>query len=354
LPWKGARIDAGEVGRRLGVRYLLEGSIREAGSRVRINCQLIDTATGKHLWPDRYDGANDDLLKLQDEIVESTIGAIEPNLLRAEAERARTTRIEDIRAHHYYVRAIGLMAPAFTNPAGGALDEARNLLAQAIELDPKYSPALALSGYFEAKAFMFGHRADQKHALDLVERALKADPDEPLALGCFGFVSANSRGDLDRAAAYIDRALALNANSPLLWNFAGEVAMYIGDHDRAIECLLRSMRLNPLDHRTITNAAYLAFAHFMKRQPEEAVRWAQRAVIVAPNPLSYRILAATLAEAGRIEEARDAAAELLKQQPNSCLSRSRGASYRQREDLELYVSALAKAGLPEEPTGKLN
>ena len=350
---KGLRIDAGEAGRRLGVRYLLEGSIREAGDRVRINCQLIDTTTGKHIWADRFDGATDDLLKLQDAIVESTIGAIEPNLLRAEAERARTTRIEDIRAHHYYLRATSLMGPAFTNPAGGALDEARNLLAKAVELDPGYAPALALAGYFEAKASMFGQRADQKHALDLVERALKVDPEEPLALGSFGFVSANTRGDLDRAAAYIDRALALNANSPLLWNFAGEVAMYIGDHDRGIECLLRSMRLNPLDQRTIMNAAYLAFAHLMKRQPEEGVRWAQRAVILAPNPLSYRILAATLAEAGRIEEARDAAAELLKLQPNSCLSRSRGASYRRREDLELYVSALAKAGLPEEPTGKL-
>ncbi len=129
--------------------------------------------------------------------------------------------------------------------------------------------------------------------------------------------------------------------------------MYIGDHDRAIECLHRSMRLNPLDQRTIINAAYLAFAYFLKHQPEEGLRWAQRAVVLAPNPLSYRILTATLAEAGRIDEAREAATELLKLQPNSCLSRSRGARYRRREDLDLYVSALAKAGLPEEPTGKL-
>ncbi len=350
---KGLRIDAGEAGRRLGVRYLLEGSIREAGNRIRINCQLIDTTTQKHIWADRFDSPTDDLLQLQDGIVESTVGAIEPNLLRAEAERSRTTRVEDIRAHHYYLRATSLMAPALTNPAGGALDEARSLLARAIQLDPNYAPALALAGYFEAKAHMFGRQADQQHALDLVERALQADPEEPLALGGFGFVSANSRGDLDRAAAYIDRALALNANSPLLWNFAGEVAMYVGDHDRAIECLHRSMRLNPLDQRTITNAAYLAFAYFLKRLPEEAVRWAQRAVILAANPLSYRILAATLADAGRIDEAREATAELLKLQPNSCLRRSRGANYRLLEDVDHYVSALARAGLPEEPTGKL-
>ncbi|MFA1625040.1 hypothetical protein ACDY96_20295 [Rhizobium mongolense] len=129
--------------------------------------------------------------------------------------------------------------------------------------------------------------------------------------------------------------------------------MYIGEHDRAIECLHRSMRLNPLDQRTITNAAYLAFAHLFGRQPKEAVSWAQRAVVLAPNPLSYRILAASLAEAGRIDEARNATVELLKLQPISCLRRSRGANYRRPEDLDLYVQALRKAGLPEEPTGEI-
>lgn len=249
------------------------------------------------------------------------------------------------------------MAGALTNPAGGALDEARGLLAKAVELDPGYAPALALAGYFEAKASLFGRHADgeagERHALDLVERAVRADPLEPLALGAYGFVSANASGDLDRAAAYIERALALNANSPLLWNFAGEVYMYIGEHDRAIECLHRSMRLNPLDQRTITNVAFLAFAHLFGRQPMEAVSWARRAVVLAPNPLSYRILAASLAEAGWIDEARDATIQLLKLQPNSCLRRSRGSNYRRPEDLELYVQALRKAGLPEEPTGEL-
>jgi hypothetical protein len=113
------------------------------------------------------------------------------------------------------------------------------------------------------------------------------------------------------------------------------------------------MRLNPLDQRTITNAAFLAFAHLLRRLPKEAVPWAQRAVVLAPNPLSYRILAASLAEAGRIEEARDATVELLKLQPNSCLRRSRGSNYRRPKDLEVYVQALRKAGLPEEPTGEL-
>jgi tetratricopeptide (TPR) repeat protein len=260
-------------------------------------------------------------------------------------------------AFHLYLRAMALMGEAFTNPTGGAIDEARELLTRAVELAPNYAPALALAGYFEAKAGLFGRHADkeagERHALDLVERAVRADPDEPLALGAYGFVSANTRGDLDKAVAYIDRATTLNSNSPLLWNFAGEVSMYIGEHERAIRCLHRSMRLNPLDQRTITNETYLAFAHFFCHQSDEAVRLAQRAATIAPNPVSYRILAASLAETGRIDEARSAASELVRIQPNSCLQRSRGANYRRREDLDLYVEALRKAGLPEEPTGKL-
>jgi TolB-like protein/class 3 adenylate cyclase/Flp pilus assembly protein TadD len=350
---KGLKLDAGEAGRRLGVRYLLEGSIRRAGERVRISSQLIEASSGAHIWADHFDGRLDDLLDLQDDIVSATIGAIEPRLLRAEAERARSARPDDMRSHHYYLRAISLMAAAFANPAGEALDEGRSLLTKAIDLDPEYAPALALAGFFEAKASVFGHEADAKKAIDLAERAVRADPDEPFALGAYGFVLAAEGGDLDRALTYIDRALDLNANSPLLWNFAGDVCMYIGDHDRAIECLHRSMRLNPLDQRTITNAAYLAFAHFFRREPEEAVRWAQRAILIAPNSLSYRILAASLAEAGRLDEARDATCELLKLQPNSCLQRSRGSNYRRAEDRSLYVESLRKAGLPEEPTGKL-
>jgi TolB-like protein/class 3 adenylate cyclase/Flp pilus assembly protein TadD len=355
---RGLKIDAAEIGRRLGVRYLLEGSIRRAGSKLRITAQLIDTGNNSHIWADRFEGTEDGLFDLQDEIVSSTIGAIEPKLLNAEAERARGARAEDARAHHFYLRATSLMGTALANPSSGALDEARELLRQAIEMDPGYAPVLALAAYFEAKAVLFGrHKDDQagrRLALELAERAVQADREDPMALGAYGFVSANAAaGDVHRGAIYLDRALALNANSPLLWNFAGEVQMYLGNHERAVECLHRSMRLNPLDQRTVTNASYLAFAHLFLRHAEEAVRWAQRAVLIAPNPLSYRILAASLAEAGRIEEARDAARELLKLQPNSCLQRSRKANYSRSEDLELYVSALQKAGLPEEPTGHL-
>jgi adenylate cyclase len=350
-------LDAREAGRRLGVRYLLEGSVRVTGQRVRVTGQLIDAESGVHIWADSVDRPLDDIFGLQDDIVASTVGAIEPSMLRAEAARARRTPPENLRAHHFYLRAVGLMGDAFTNPAGGALEEANALLARAIELDPTYAPALALAGYYEAKTSLFGRHADtaagKKHALELAERAVRADPEDPLALGAYGFVCANAAGDLDRAAAFAERALALNQNSPLLWNFAGEVRMYLGEHDRAIECFHRSMRLNPLDSRTITNAAYMAFAYLFRRQPEEAVRWAERAVLVARNPLSYRILAASLAAADRIEEARVVMTELLRLQPTSCLRRARGSNYRRPEDLEIYVESLRKAGAPEEPTGEL-
>jgi adenylate cyclase len=353
---KGQQVDARDAGWRLGVRYLLEGSVRYAHEQVRISGQLIDANTGLHLWAEHFDDRLDNLLDLQDRITASIVAAIEPNLLSAEAARTRFTRPDDMRAHHYYLRAVGLMAPAITDPEGGALDEARSLLQRAIELDGHYAPALAMAAFFEIKARAFGlaNYADgDERALSLAERAVRADPQEPLALGVYGFVRANVRGDLYPALDLVQRALSLNPSSALLWNFLGEVKMYVGEHDHAIECFHRSIRLNPLDQRTITNSAYLAFAHLLRREPEEAVRWATRAVVLAPNPVSYRALTASLAEAGRPEEARAAAAEVLRLQPNACLRRSRGSAYRRAEDLALYVNALRKAGLPEEPTGKL-
>ena len=225
-------------------RDSLEGSLRRLGPRVRITSQLIDAGSGAHLRADQFDGRADDLFDFLDEIVASTVGAIEPSLLCAEAERVRNWRPESMGAYQYYLRAMALMGHAFTNPTGGAIDEAREFLARAVELSPNYAPALALAGYFEAKAglrppFRQGGRREAR-AQDSVERAVTADPDEPLALGAYGFVSANSRGDLDKAAAYIERATTLNSNSPLLWNFAGEVSMYIGEHERAIRHLHRS------------------------------------------------------------------------------------------------------------------
>jgi adenylate cyclase len=284
---KGQPIDVREAGSRLGVRYLLEGSVQRSGQVVRIAAQLIDTTTGAHMWARRFDGKLDAIFDLQDEIVASTVAALEPLLLSVEGERAHRARPQDMRAHHYYLRANELIGAVSTNPTGGALENARALLAKAIELDPNYAPALALAGYFEVKAILHGRHPDPpsaaQYALDLVERAMRSDSTDPFALGFFGFVSANGGGDLDRAVVLVERALELNPNSPLLWNFAGEVQTYVGNHERAIECFHRSMRLNPLDPRTITNATYLAFSHLFLGQADEAVRWAQRAALFAPE-----------------------------------------------------------------------
>jgi TolB-like protein/class 3 adenylate cyclase/Flp pilus assembly protein TadD len=354
---KGQPVDVHEVGNRLGVRYLLEGSVRRSGQTLRITAQLIHVESGAHLWAERFEGKLEAVFDLQDQIVATTIAALEPHLLSAEGERARRARPEDMNAHQYYLRANQLIGAVSTNPIGGALEEARTLLAKAIELDPIYCPALALAGYFEAQALVFGRHPDlsagKRHAVDLVERAVRADGTDPFALGFFGFVSATEGGDLDRAVAFVERAVELNPNSSLLWHFAGSVQSYVGAHERAIECLHRSMRLNPLDQRTISNASNLAFAHLFLGQPEEAVRWAERAVLFAKNPPGLRILAASLAAAGRSDEARNVIQNLLEIQPNSCLSRSRTANYRRPEDLELYVESLRRAGLPEEPTGRL-
>jgi len=350
--FKGRRIDIRAAATQLGVRYVLEGSVRRAGERVRVTGQLIDAATGTHCWAHRFDGRLEDIFELQDEITALVVAAIEPSILRVEIEKARATRPEDLRAHHFYHRALDLMGVAFANALDERFDLARGYLARAIELDPNYAPALALAAFFETKALLFGQYSDraatEERALELGERAIRADPVDPMALGCYAFVLATMSEDLDRAAALVDRALAVSQNSPLIWSLSGEVRMYLGDHDTAIEHFQRAIRLNPLvDTWANWITTFMAFALFFKRRTEEALQCAEKAALTNRNPVTYRILAATRAEAGRIEAAHEAIQELLRLQPNSCLRRSRQSSYRRPEDLERYVEALRKAGLPE-------
>lgn len=347
--FKGQNVDVREAASRLGVRYVLEGSVRRGSQRVRITAQLIDASSGAHIWADQFDGKSEDVLDLQDQITASVVAAIEPNLLRAEIENARRMRPEDMAAYHYYLRALGLQTVTAADVEDDRFDEARDLLAKAIDLDSKFAPALALAAYFEAQAELFGRSSSAENALELAERAIRADPNDPIVLGYYGFVmTISSEPDaIERAAAVVDRALALNQNSPLIWSFSGEVRMYLGDHKTAIDHIRRSMRLNPLDTRTIWNATFLAYAHFFMRQPNEAVKWAERAVLTCRNPVTYRVLAIAHAAAGHLDTAHAAIQTLLKLQPNSSLSRSKGSAYKRSEDLDLYIEALRKAGLPE-------
>lgn len=349
--FKGQSPDVREAARRLGVRYVLEGSVRRAGSQVRVTGQLIDASTGSHLWAGRFDGNPRDAFDLQDQITESVAAAIEPELLNAEIAKARFVRPEDMAAHDYYLRALGLMTAAFADVRDSRFDEARALLKEAIGRDPNYAPALALAAHFEVMAGLFGRDSDSHDdPLELAERAFRADRNDPVVLAHYAFVLATIKSgtaDLERATAIADRAIALNQNSPFIWSFSGEIRMYLGDHETAIDHLHRSMRLNPLDNRTIWNSTFLSFAHFFMRRPAEALKWAERAALTNHNPVTLRALAIARVESGQVAAARTAIETLLELQPNSCLSRSSKASYNRPQDLDYYIEALRKAGLPE-------
>ncbi|WP_299615653.1 adenylate/guanylate cyclase domain-containing protein [Pelagibius sp.] len=347
--FKGQNIDLREVAGRLGVRYLLEGSFRRSLRQVRLTGQLIDGLSGAHVWAGQFDGDADDALDLQDQLTESVVAAIEPSVMQAEIAKARSMRPHDMAAYHYYLQALGLLTVPADDPDRDWLDDSRALLAKARDLDPSFAPALALAAYFEAIASYFGRTANKRFALELAERAVRADPDDAFVIGLYGFVMTASRepGAIDRALIHVDRALALNQNSPLIWQFSGEIRMYKGDHETAVRHLRKSMRLNPLDTRTIWNPTFLAYAYFFLGNAEEAVKWAELAALTCRNPITYRGLAIAHVLAGNLEAANAAIQALLKLQPNSCLARSKNAAYRRPEDLALYVDCLRKAGLPE-------
>lgn len=350
--WKEQSIDVRDAGRKLGVGYIVEGSIRRRGKAARIAAQLINVASGTHIWADQYDIKRSDAFEIEDRITESIIGSIEPTVLSSEIARAKCVRHENLTAHQCYLRAAGLMTSAFANVRNNRFDEARDLLAMAIEHDPIHAPALALAAHFETMAGLFGREkgTGDNDPMNLAQRAIQADPSDPIVLAHYGFVLATfgpEPDDVDRAVVAIDSAIARHSNSPFIWSFSGEIRMYYGDHKTAVDHLHKSMRLNPLDNRTIWNTTFLAFAHFFLRESSEALKWAERAALTNCNPVTYRVLAITRADVGDKQGSQAAIDALLELDPRSSVGRSKGASYKRPQDLELYVDGLRKAGLPD-------
>src|SRR5207342_3467352 len=233
--YKGRAVDVRQVGRELGVRYVLEGSVRRVGNRIRFTAQLIDTATGNHVWGEKYDGEAEDLFDLQDRITEAVVGVLEPTIQLAEIERARRKRPENLGAYDYYLRALAL-TDAFTRDAVQAM---RNNCLQAITLDPTFAPAYALAARTYIQTYIQGWVADEPRdrteVLDLVERGLRADRLDPLMLGTAGQCFAWFAQDLAKGIAYIDEALSVNPNHAHAYMQSGLVRTRAGDTEVAIE-----------------------------------------------------------------------------------------------------------------------
>src|SRR5262249_13432342 len=292
-----------QISRELGVHYVLEGSVRKAGNRVRITGQLIDALSGVHLWADRFDGMLEDIFELQDQIATSVVGAIAPALERAEIKRAASKPTESLDAYDYFLRGTANVHQ-WTR---AATDEALRLFYKAIEIDPGFASAYGMAAWCYIWRTLNGWIVDSPQETSegarLARRALELGKDDALALSRGGHALAWFVGDLDSAAAFIDMALDLNPNLAAAWNLSGWVRAYRGELDSAIEHHARGMRLSPLDPTLYNMHVGIAFAHFLAGRYDEAIRWANSALREQPNnPAANRVLAATNPLAAHLTE----------------------------------------------------
>jgi TolB-like protein len=348
--YKGRAVDVKQVGRELGVRYVLEGSVRKSANRVRITGQLVDAATGAHLWADRFDGGLGDIFDLQDQVTESVVGAIAPAVEKAEIERAKRKPTESLDAYALYLRALA----RFYQFARQANDEALRLFNSAIELDPDFASAYgrAVSCYIWAKGegWILVTANEIAEVTRLAQRAVVLGKDDAFALAASGFALAYVVRDLGVGAALIDRALVLNSNLAEAWNFGGWVKNWLGEPEPAIERFARGMRLGPFDPWAIGMRGGTAHAHFFLGRYDEAASWAAMALQVNPDlQTALRIDAASNAMAGRPEQAQKAVARLRQLNPALHVSTLKDVlgPYRRAEDVSRYEEGLRRAGLPE-------
>jgi TolB-like protein/class 3 adenylate cyclase len=346
--YKGRPRDVKQVGRELGVRYILEGSVRKAGNRVRIAGQLIDARTGVHLWADRFEGALKDIFDLQDQVTASVVGAITPKLEQAEIERAKHKPTESLDAYDYYLRAIA----SYYRWTREGTDEALRLSCRAIELDPNFASAHGLAARCYCWRKVNGWLADRKQdiadAERLARRAVELGKDDALALCSGGFALALVAGDLDGGATFIDRALLLNPNLALAWHFSGHVRILLGEPEMAIGQFEQAMRLSPFDPLISRMRASKATALFFAGQYDEASSCAEMVLREQSNDLrALRIAVVGNALTGRLDDARKALARLRRLDPTLCLANlGDSMPLRRAQDMARYAEGMRKAGLP--------
>jgi TolB-like protein/class 3 adenylate cyclase/tetratricopeptide (TPR) repeat protein len=347
--YKGKAVDIKQVGRELGVRYVLEGSVRKSGNRVRITGQLIDAGTGTHLWADRFDGLLEDIFDLQDRVTSSVIGAILPHLERAEIERAQRKPTESLRAYDYYLRALAA-SYRFTREANLEMIE---LTRAASAIDPQFALpyALAVFSFTQRKAFGWSTNvADEiSETRRLATRAIELDRDDARVLAMAGFGLCYVVGEVEEAAVLLARAIQLDANLVVARTWMGWTKVYLGDMDGAIEQLEVALRVNPLDPLRHTISTAMAYAHFFAGRNDEASALVTVVVRQQPNFVpGQRIMMACHAVAGRIDEARQACAAALRIDPTQRISVSSArAPFRRQQDIDKLEQGFRIAGMPE-------
>ena len=348
--YKGRAVNVKQVGRELGVRYVLEGSVRKAGNRIRIAGKLIDAETGAHLWADRFEGALEDMFDLQDHVTSSVVGAIAPKLQHAEIKRARRKPTENLDAYDYYLRGLA-SARRWTKEANS---EALQLFCKATELDPRLACTYGMAAWCyvqrKARGWMIEHVQETAEAKRLARKAVHLGGDDPIALCMGGYALAHVAHEFDDAVAFMDRALAVNPNFALAWMLSAWLKVWSGEADLALDHVAHGMRLSPLDPSMYGMHGATAYAHFLASRYDMASSWAEKAM--RDNRGSFLmatcISAASNALAGRLEAARIDMARALECNPGLRASNLGDlAPFRRAEDLAMFAKGLRKAGLPE-------
>jgi adenylate cyclase len=344
--FKGKAVDVKEVGRRLGVRYVLEGSVRTASGKVRITGQLVDAVTGAHIWADRFERDMADVFALQDEVTVAVVSAIQPKLFQTEIAMATRRRPENLTAYDLFLRA---MQQFYLSTREG-LAEAIRLAHRALQLDPQFGFVTALAGVCHMQRVLYGYAVDpqfdRKEAVRLMRLALSIDDSDPDTLAFAAIISAYMVGDCEREIEMANRAVALNPNSFLAWSSRGHVFRIAGLPEEAIRSFERAIRTSPVDPRLHLMFVGMGMAFIELRRFDEAIVAGKKAQRQNPSfpPASF-CLASAFAHLGRDGEAREAAARLLETDPAFTISARMGR--RRQSHLKLLIEGLRKAGLPE-------
>jgi adenylate cyclase len=345
--YKGQAIDVKQVGRELGVRYVLEGSVRKGGNRARITAQLIDALNGTHLWADRFDGSLEDVFDLQDKVAISVAGVIEPTLRQTEIERARRKRPDSLDAYDLYLRALPYAFAAMPEDA----DEALALLGKAIELEPDFGAAHAIIACCHEQRYLRGGLQEETRiaALRHARQAIAAGGDDASALATAGFVIAVAGHDFETALTAFDRSFALSSSLAFALGFSSIVRAWKGDDAIAVEHGNRALRLRPFDPVIYLPYGGLAYAHFAAGRFEEAIAAASLATQSNPRfTVLHMLHAASLASLDRREDAKAAVQRLLELQPGITVATAiLSARYVNPKNIAALEDALRRAGLPE-------
>jgi TolB-like protein/class 3 adenylate cyclase/Tfp pilus assembly protein PilF len=342
--YKGKAVDIKQVGRELGVRYVLEGSVRKSGNRVRITAQLIEAATDRHLWADKFDGALEDVFDLQDQVTSSVVGLIAPKLEQAEIERARQKPTDSLDSYDFFLRGM-----ASVNKR--RFPEARVFFKQAFERDPDYGAAYAMAAstsMFEQAISGVPLTAEAlADAIRLAQLASKTGSDDAFTLARSGHVLTYLGGEYDRGTAMVEHAIALNPNLAIAWYSRGWVTMMCGEAERAIESFDRMIRLSPLDPLRVSAWNGSSFAFFCLGRYEDGCVSAAKSIQVVADAHTLGAYIINAIRAGRPAEAQQAAARLLESQPDFRATRAGDAfPTRSPDQRNQIIAALREAGLP--------